>query len=248
MSSGPQALLSCPDGVRAYTHDRQPGFADAAPSGRLRLDAIARWLQDVAWADVEDAGLQSVAVWVVRRTRIRVTRFPRFGEHFSVTTFCSGLGRMWAERRTDIVRAGETAPDVEAVSVWVHLDPVRWVPTPLTEAEITTYTGPGPARRVTARLRHPAPGAGAGRSGGATWPFRAVDRDIAGHVNNAAYWEPLEEELLSGEEPARIDVELEYRTPAQAGPKRVLRDGDRRWIVDAADPTEVHASLVLVRS
>ena len=24
-----------------------------APSGRLRLDSIARWVQDVAWADVE---------------------------------------------------------------------------------------------------------------------------------------------------------------------------------------------------
>ena len=48
-------------------------------SGRVRLDGLARWLQDVAYADVEDAGLAERAVWVVRRTRIRVERFPREG-------------------------------------------------------------------------------------------------------------------------------------------------------------------------
>src|SRR6185437_13652059 len=90
--------------VRAFCHPRQPGFADCAPSGRVRLDALACWLQDVAYADVQHAGLERAAVWVVRRTRIRVNRFPRFGEHFQLTTFCSGIGRMWAERRTDIVR------------------------------------------------------------------------------------------------------------------------------------------------
>ena len=95
-------LLPQTPGVRAFSQARRPGFADCAPSGRIRLDALACWLQDVAYADVEDAGLAAAAVWVVRRTRMRVNRFPRFGERFELTTFCSGLGRMWAERRTDI--------------------------------------------------------------------------------------------------------------------------------------------------
>src|SRR6185312_16787517 len=119
--------------VRAYHQPRQPGFADCAPSGRVRLDALACWLQDVAYADVQDAGLERAAVWVVRRTRIRVNRFPRFGEHFALTTFCSGIGRMWAERRTDIVgedAGGGAVPEVEAVPLWVHLDAERWRPSP----------------------------------------------------------------------------------------------------------------------
>jgi hypothetical protein len=49
-------LQARPEGVRAYSHRRTPGFADCAPTGRVRLDAIARWLQDVAYADVLDAG------------------------------------------------------------------------------------------------------------------------------------------------------------------------------------------------
>jgi acyl-ACP thioesterase len=233
-------LLERSPGVRAYTHPRQPGFADCAPSGRMRLDAIACWLQDVAYADVEDAGVEQSAVWVVRRTRIAVNRFPRFGERFSVTTFCSGLGRMWAERRTDIGRDGEAVADVEAVSLWVHLDAEHWRPTPLTEAEIETYGGARTSRRVSARLRHPA-APSFFLAEGTAWTFRATECDIADHVNNAAYWTPLEEELLGGPDPERLDVELEYRTPAQPGAKRVLSEGDWRWIIGAEG--ETHASI-----
>jgi acyl-ACP thioesterase len=136
-------ILPRPDGVRAFAGPAFAGIADCAPSGRVRLDALARWLQDIAYADVLDAGLESVAVWVVRRTRIRVNRWPRFAEHFELTTFCSGLGRMWAERRTDVTRPGAGAPDVEAVSLWVHLDPERRLPFPLTEAEVTSPASSG---------------------------------------------------------------------------------------------------------
>ncbi|MGZ4272287.1 MAG: acyl-[acyl-carrier-protein] thioesterase [Solirubrobacteraceae bacterium] len=230
--------------VRAFSQSRQPGFADCAPSGRVRLDALACWLQDVAYADVEDAGLERAAVWVVRRTRIRVHRFPRFGERFMLTTFCSGIGRMWAERRTDIVSAAVNGaapvmPDVEAVSLWVHLDAEHWRPTPLTADEMQTYGGT-PERKVSARLRHPGPESVAG---GVPWTFRATECDIADHVNNAAYWQPLEEELLAGEDPERIDVEIEYRAPAQPGVKRVLGDAGYRWIV--GDEEELHASIRL---
>ena len=231
--------------VRAFSELRRPGFADCAPSGRVRLDALACWLQDVAYADVQDAGLERAAVWVVRRTRIRVNRFPRFGESFALTTFCSGIGRMCAERRTDIVMddrgdgGGGEAPDVEAVSLWVHLDAEHWRPSPLTQTEMDTYGGM-PARKVSARLRHPTPEAAKGVSG---WVFRATDLDIADHVNNAAYWQPLEEELLAGEDPAHLDAEIEYRAPAQPGAKRVLSNGSYRWIV--GDGEELHASIRL---
>jgi acyl-ACP thioesterase len=229
-------------GVRAFSQLRQPGFADCAPSGRMRLDALACWLQDIAYADVEDAGLERAAVWVVRRTRIRVNRFPRFGERFELTTFCSGLGRMWAERRTDIARDEAPEPDVEAVSLWVHLDVEHWRPSPLTEAELETYGGARQARRVTARLRHPAP---VGPDGGRPWTFRATECDIADHINNAAYWAPFEDELLAGPDPEQLDVEIEYRTPAQPGSIRVLADGEYRWLLGGEN--DLLASIRLAR-
>lgn len=232
-------LVEMPAEGRVFELVFRPGFADCAPSGRIRLDALARWLQDVAYADVVDAELADRAVWVVRRTRIRVQRFPRVGEGYAVATFCSGLGRMWAERRTSITALGDGQSSVEAVSLWVHLDPASWRPIPLSDAEASIYAASTGGRRVTARLRHPTPVGDERRSG---WTFRATELDIAGHINNAAYWTPLEEELLAGPELTAVDVELEYRTPAQPGEKQLLRDGNRRWIVGEQ---EIHASIVL---
>src|SRR3954468_8515196 len=96
-------LVPWPGVGRRFVHRARVGLADSAPDGRARLDAIARWLQDAAWEDVDDAGLAEIGAWVVRRTRIEVERFPRFGERLDVATFCSGLGRMWAERRTTVI-------------------------------------------------------------------------------------------------------------------------------------------------
>ncbi len=183
-------------------------------------------------------------MWVVRRTRIHVSRFPRFADHLQLHTFCSGIGRAWAERRTSIESAGRPEPDIEAVSLWVHLDPGSWHPAPFSETEIAVYGSTAGERSISHRLRHPArPPADAGN--GSRWEFRATETDVADHVNNAAYWAPLEDELLTGNgpDPDGLDAEIEFRTPAQPGAKLVLSSGERRWIV--GDGGEVHASILI---
>src|SRR5262245_17656977 len=112
-------------GGRVYEVAMRPGIADADDAGRCRLDAMARWLQDVAYADLIDAGFEGRGAWIVRRTRIRVESFPRFGEQLTLRTFCSGIGRFSAERRTSI-EGGSAA--VETVALWVCLDPERGRP------------------------------------------------------------------------------------------------------------------------
>jgi acyl-ACP thioesterase len=241
-------MLAAPPEGRVFCIHRRPQLADCAPSGRIRLDALARWMQDIAFADVEDVGLERVAIWVLRRSRIRVTRFPVFGEHCEVRTFCSGIGRMWAERRTTVVLSGAGHDDtalVDAVALWVHLDPERRLPSPVTEAELEVYGAGVGGRKVLARLRHPRPEEIESES---DWNFRRTDVDIADHINNAAYWEPLEDELLNGPEELReIDAELEFRAPAQPGTKRILVSGARRWITEP-DSGEVYASTVLINA
>lgn len=235
-------IVEVPSHGRVFSEPVRPGFADCAPTGRARLDGLARWLQDVAYADVVDAGLAEDAVWVVRRTRLCVHRFPRFGEHLRAVTFCSGMGAMWAERRTTITCGDGHPPDVEAVALWVHLDRETWRPVPFTAREVELYGEPAGGRRVRARLHHPPPPPGlAGRP----WTFRATECDVADHVNNAAYWTPVEEELLGSRdpEPAALDAEIEFRTPAQPGSKRVAAAGARRWIL--GEEGEAHASLLL---
>jgi acyl-ACP thioesterase len=233
-------IVAWPEHGRLFTEPARARLADCAPTGRIRLDALARWAQDVAYADAVDAGLSRRAAWVVRRTRMRVGRFPRFGEEFVLGTFCSGLGRMWAERRTSMTPVGVTGGAVEVVSLWVHLDPVSGRPTKLTEDEIAMWGESAEGRTVTHRLRHPPPD---GVVDGLPWRFRNSELDLAGHVNNAAYLVPLEEELLDDAEPESIDIEIEYRSPAQAGEIRVLRNGACRWILGSDG--ETYASIII---
>ncbi|MGN6166643.1 MAG: acyl-ACP thioesterase domain-containing protein [Solirubrobacteraceae bacterium] len=235
-------IVPPPEHGRMYNSWVKPGLADVAPSGRARLDALARWIQDVSYADMEDAGLAHLAVWVIRRMRISVAQFPRFGERFKMETFCSGLGRMWAERRVTIAPEAGGGGSVEAATLWVHLDPSGERPTPLLPEEIDTFSEAASGRRVTARLRHPRPQAGVQER---RWRFRHIDCDLAGHVNNSAYFQPVEEEMLSdgAPEPERLDVEIEFRSPAHPGEKLVLSDGARRWIVGDG---ETNASIVMV--
>jgi acyl-ACP thioesterase len=229
-------LVAPPERGRVYKQDARVGVSDSAPDGRARLDAIARWLQEAAFGDVVDAGLQDAGSWVVRRCRIRVERFPGFWEPLTVATFCSALGSLWAERRTTV--AGAQGGRVEAVALWVHLDSHTGRPRPLGD-EVEALYGPSTGgRRIKARLRHPLPPSPAGS---APWTFRAADLDPFGHVNNAVYWEVVEEELR-GRTPTSFDAEVEHRAPADAGPAEVVAVGSMRWVLAGG---EVNASFAL---
>jgi acyl-ACP thioesterase len=222
-------LVPAPPAGRVFTEDARVGLGDVAPSGRVRLDAVARMLQDAAFADVIDSGVLDDGVWVVRRLRLRVERFPRFEETVTVATWCSGTGPLWAERRSTV--RGEQGGLVEAVALWVHLAPDGMRPCPLPEGFAPIYGAAAAGRRVRARLRHPS--AAPGDASASTWRFRGADLDLAGHVNNAAYWEMLEEELaIAPDPPAPYDTEIEHRAPADVGDVTVLRAGPMRWIVD----------------
>jgi acyl-ACP thioesterase len=229
-------IVPVPAVGRIFERDLQPGIADASPSGRVRMDALARWVQDLAYADVEDAGVTGESLWVVRRMRIRAERFPRFGEGVRGLTFCSGAGRLWAERR---VTFESNSGFVEVAGVWVHLNPGSRLPAPLPPSFDDIYAESAQGRKVKARLRHPSPAQDAERS---PWFFRATDADVAAHVNNAAYWEPFEELLAAGRgEPESLDAEIEFREPAQPGPALLLQADGMLWVT-AADG-RVHASV-----
>jgi acyl-ACP thioesterase len=219
-------LVDEPGTGRVFRHAVTIGLADVTPQGRARLDAIARWLQDAAWADVADAGVQDEGLWVVRRMALHVERVPRFTEAVEVATFCSGTGPLWAERRSTI--RGDGGAHVEAVAVWVFLDRESGRPRPLPPSFDGIYGEAAGGRRVRARLKHPEPPAD-GRE--TPWTFRFADLDMAAHVNNSVYWAVLEEELAGAELPAGWRGEIEHRAPANLGPASVVSSGSLRWIV-----------------
>jgi acyl-ACP thioesterase len=207
-------LLPPTPGARTFHARRPVRLADVDVTGRLRFDGIARFLQDVATDDAADARLDRGLGWVVRRTMIEVGRSARLDEEVELTTFCTGTGRSWAERRTSIL--GALGAEVDAVSLWVQIDARSGRPSPL-GADFTAAYGPAAAgRRVSARLGLPGPPAdGVDRVSRRPWAVRRSDLDPYAHMNNAAYWAAFEEVLPAGSR--RGCAELEHVAPIDAG-------------------------------
>jgi acyl-ACP thioesterase len=198
-------------------------LGDASVRGRLRLDAAARFLQDVAADDAEEAHLPDDRGWVVRRMDLTVHRRPAIYEDVELVTWCSGTGRSWAERATTLTAAsgvGTRGVGIDARAVWVYVSLETGAPQPLPPEFFATYGEAARDRTVTARLTHPGPPDTAPR---APWPLRASDFDVLGHVNNAVYWQPVEEELGRARPGARVTrAEIEFRGGIDPGEEPVV--------------------------
>jgi len=64
---------------------------------------------------------------------------------------------------------------------------------------------------------------------------------MAGHVNNAAYWEPVEELFAQIGEPESVDLEIEFREPAHPCDAEILRSGPMMWVTGPGNA--IHASI-----
>jgi acyl-ACP thioesterase len=196
-----------------FEEARRVRLGDVSPGGRLRLDSATRYLQDLSADDTADAALPDAEAWVVRKTIMEVWAFPRYLEALELATWCSGTGSHWAERRISIV--GEHGGRIDAVTTWVHFDRHSGRPKRVPEGFDAIYGEASGGRRVKARLEHPGPPDGAAR---VPWALRATDFDVLAHVNNAAYWEAVEEVLAPRRElRAPLRAELEHHGAVERG-------------------------------
>jgi acyl-ACP thioesterase len=207
MDSLPPPFAGHPASGRVFLTRRIVRSTDVAPSGRLRLDSVARYLQAAAEDDVADAGLAEPVGWLLRRSKLSIASLPRAGTRLSIRTFCSGTGPRWAERTTTLSDGGRDL--VEARAVWAAVGIADGRPVPLSENFLRIYGPSASGRTVSARLSHRPPEGEA--ADGRPWPLRAADYDEAGHVNNAVPWAAVEDELaVRGWVPAVAEMEY-YR-------------------------------------
>jgi acyl-ACP thioesterase len=222
------AYLPPPDAGRRFTGRRRVRLADTDPQGRLRPDAVARYLQDVATDDWDDTGIDTGDLWVVRRTAQRLARgggWPTLGTEVTITTWCSGIGAAWAERRTDLAVAGVVQVQTEAL--WVPLD-ASGRPRRIRGGFRDAYEEAAAGRKVPGRVEPAVVAQGTDRR---PWPLRRVDLDVAGHVNNAASWAPLVE-VLSGAPMA--EAVLTHHLPVEWGePVELASAPGRMWLLNA---------------
>lgn len=202
-----------PPAARTFTARRTVRLADMDATGRVRLDALARYLQDIAIDDVGETGWGAPDhLWFVRRIRIDVLVPLVADRSLELVTWCSGMAAIAAGRRWSVV--GDAGGRVEVDSVWIHLDasgrPARIV-------DFGPYALAATGRPVSTRLELPDPPADAGHE---PWPLRSADVDLHGHVNNAVHWQAVEHALVAAgavgaTHPFR--AELDYREPLDLG-------------------------------
>ena len=201
--------IPVPTTGRTFSATCRARLADVDRHGRVRLDALARFLQDVAIEDVQETGWgMPEHLWFLRRIRIDVVEPFLEDQRVDLVTWSSGQAAIAAGRRWSL--RGDSGGRAEVDSVWIHLDRDQ------RPARIEGFDDLRRRRRRPARLDE----AGAARSAARTtpvlpWPLRVSDIDLHGHVNNAVYWQAVEHVLPSaGIDPGRpLVAELDYREP-----------------------------------
>ena len=236
--NGGDLLLPVPSAGRVFRAGRRVRLGDVDPTGRLRLDSIARYLQDVSGDDTDDSRLPDAQDWVVRRTVIEQRRPAALGERLELATFCSGFGSRWAERRVSVL--GDAGGVIDAVTVWVHVDPATGRPKSLSPEFHALYDAAAAGREVLARQVHdPVDPAGAGVVI-FPWQPRATDLDVLDHANNAMGWavvEQLRARLLDADGLGRGHATDVVAVPFRAEVE--FRDAVGRAVADGEEPLVV---------
>lgn len=192
--SGP--LLVCERPVRTGDVDEEK---------RLRLDSVARYLQDIASDQVEAMGEKLInPVWIVRRTVIDVVRPITWPTRVHLERWCSAMSTRWATMRVDI--DGEDGGRVETEAFWININPENGMPMRIgTELEEVLM-----ARTTEHRLRwRPLLKDAAPDTDEVPFPLRSTDIDPMRHLNNAIYLQV-------------IDGMLRERAVLQAAPHRMI--------------------------
>jgi acyl-ACP thioesterase len=221
-------------------------MADVGPDRRCRLDALARYLGDVAEDDAAGATLPRTIGWVLRRTRMEIDRFPTLGEDLVLQTFCSGVASRWAERTTLV--SGSQSASWRAAAVWVALDATTGSPARLGDWFLDVYGPSAGGRRASARLTLAAPPERVRRAG-RPWPLRRSDVDAWAHVHNAVAWAAVEDavEIAPGDSVVALLEHHASIAPESAPILAAERAGGewRTWLLDSRPPGEVLVASVV---
>src|ERR1700756_5071942 len=94
---------------------------DIDATGRLRLDAACRHIQDIGQDQLREMGFEEThPLWIVRRTMLDLIRPIEFQDMLRCRRWCSGTSNRWCEMRVRI--DGRKGGLIESEAFWIHVN------------------------------------------------------------------------------------------------------------------------------
>ncbi|MET3860845.1 acyl-ACP thioesterase [Dietzia sp. 2505] len=170
---GLQPLPPPPSAESGYSTSRTVRTGEVDPLRRLRLDSIARYLQDVAGDDLEATGhARTDPYWIVRRTVIDVIEPISWPATVHLQRWCSGLSTRWANMRVRLTAEHRAGPDddgprpgglVETEAFWINVNS-HGVPARISDEGFATLSATTETHRLRwAAMTTPPPAGSPGR-------------------------------------------------------------------------------------
>ncbi|MCT7660512.1 acyl-[acyl-carrier-protein] thioesterase [Mycobacterium deserti] len=188
---------------------------------RLRLDGVARYIQEVGAENLLDAGeAEEHPHWLVQRTVIDVVQPIEWPNEVSFSRWCPALSTRWCSMRVDLV--GSDGGRIETEGFWIAINERTLTPQRVSDSLIEKFASTTEVHRLKWRpwLADPA-------DADVTMPFalRRTDIDVFEHVTNTAYWHAIHEVMAAQPEICRPPYRavVEYRKPIRYGEEVMLR-------------------------
>ncbi len=196
---------------------------ECGPDGNATMSSVCNWLQEAASLNAEtlsfsksnfEAAGENIS-WVLTRLKVRMARFPKWGETVSILTFPRGGRKIVAYR--DFVLSGKDGEELgRATSEWMLIDlksrKVVAIPDSVF-AVANTVRGPVFGEEPLAKLRWDCRET---MADALVFRARRGDIDLNGHVNNVHYVEWLLEGRPDAAMPCR-ELDIVFKSETLAG-------------------------------
>ncbi|MGD9621435.1 MAG: acyl-[acyl-carrier-protein] thioesterase [Mycolicibacterium sp.] len=187
----------------------------------LRLDGVARYIQDVGAQNLVDAGeAEDHPHWLVQRTVIDVIEPIEFPNDVSFSRWCSALSSRWCTMRVDLV--GSDGGRIETEGFWIAINSTTLTPQRVSDTLIERFASTTAEHRLRWRPWLDNPGT---VDTVIPFPLRRTDIDIFEHVTNTAYWHAIHEVMALEPDVCRSPYRsvIEYRRPIKYGEDVTIR-------------------------
>ncbi|WP_161893896.1 acyl-[acyl-carrier-protein] thioesterase [Gordonia spumicola] len=194
-------------GAPFYAADYRVRTGDIDQEMRVRLDGLARYLQDVANDNIAVTDFADTdPFWIIRRTVIDVFEPLTWPSDFRVERWCGAFSTRWTDMRVTIRGTAQTnrfnpeprpGGHVETNAFWINMTE-SGMPARISDTAMRTLTEMTDEHRLRWKAMNPgeAPPASDVDLPDREHVLRVTDFDPFRHLNNAAYFAAVEDELV----------------------------------------------------